>query len=452
MIAARRATPAQVTSQRESWLAGLPGSGPVTALPGLITAAGVIAADASLRSVWFRNSARGAVALAAAVAVAKVSDVQHAFWVVLGTLSVLRTSATATGQTALRGAGRHDRGLRRRCRPARRHRHQPHGAVDRVPAGRAGRRVYAGDRAVRGRPGSVHGDDRRALQPAGAGRLASRAAASRGRRDRLRGEPRRRASCSGRAASPPSSATTSLTHSAAAPATSATPSSWALGDREQRPEHAAAAFAAGSRLDDALRGYLTEQGSKRLSKSDLWALVMAALRLRLTAHSMASPPSRTDPHDDDGGLHAALGRQVAELASFYDSLAGSSRQAQPGGADAATRPAAAKPHPLGGTNAVRACQPRSGRTPCGSVTILITWRRTRPTSPSQPSGSPACAAGRGGASPCHRRRSRRRQRRQRAVRCPRCRRPAGGVAAVAACGTIVSSSGRRSGTGLPTIR
>ena len=66
-------------------------------------AAGVIASDASLRSVWFRNSARGAIALAAAVAVAKVTDVQHAFWVVLGTLSVLRTSATATGQTALRG-------------------------------------------------------------------------------------------------------------------------------------------------------------------------------------------------------------------------------------------------------------------------------------------------------------------------------------------------------------
>ncbi len=33
---------------------------------------------------------------------AKLTDVQHAFWVVLGTLSVLRTSATATGTTALR--------------------------------------------------------------------------------------------------------------------------------------------------------------------------------------------------------------------------------------------------------------------------------------------------------------------------------------------------------------
>ena len=82
-----------------------------------------------------------------------------------------------------------------------------------------------------------------------------------------------------------------------------------------------AVLAAGNRLDDAVRGYLTEQGAKRLSKADLWALVMAAMRLRLTAHSMASLPTRVEPHPDDGRLHAALDRQVAELASFYDSLA-----------------------------------------------------------------------------------------------------------------------------------
>ena len=65
-------------------------------------AAAAIATDASLRSVWFLNSARGAGALAAAVAVAKLTNVEHAFWVVLGTLSVLRSSAAATGSTALR--------------------------------------------------------------------------------------------------------------------------------------------------------------------------------------------------------------------------------------------------------------------------------------------------------------------------------------------------------------
>src|SRR5262249_36196442 len=54
------------------------------------------------RSVWLRSSARGAVALAAAVAVADISGVQHGFWVVLGTLSVLRTNAAATGSTVWR--------------------------------------------------------------------------------------------------------------------------------------------------------------------------------------------------------------------------------------------------------------------------------------------------------------------------------------------------------------
>ena len=70
-----------------------------------------------------------------------------------------------------------------------------------------------------------------------------------------------------------------------------------------------------------MRGFLTEQGSKRLSKADLWALVMASTRLRLTAHSMASLPTRTAPHADDAGLHAALGGQLADPSAFYDQLA-----------------------------------------------------------------------------------------------------------------------------------
>jgi uncharacterized membrane protein YccC len=56
----------------------------------------------TFRSVWFRNSVRGAVGLSLAVAVAQATDVQHGFWVVLGTLSVLRSNALGTGATALR--------------------------------------------------------------------------------------------------------------------------------------------------------------------------------------------------------------------------------------------------------------------------------------------------------------------------------------------------------------
>ena len=56
----------------------------------------------SFRSVWFRNAVRGAAGLALAVAVVEVTNVSHGFWVVLGTLSVLRSNALGTGATALR--------------------------------------------------------------------------------------------------------------------------------------------------------------------------------------------------------------------------------------------------------------------------------------------------------------------------------------------------------------
>ncbi len=70
---------------------------------GPITAAERIAAGHStVRSVWLQNSARGAVGLALAVLVADVTHVAHGFWVVLGAMSVLRTTAVATGSTVAR--------------------------------------------------------------------------------------------------------------------------------------------------------------------------------------------------------------------------------------------------------------------------------------------------------------------------------------------------------------
>jgi uncharacterized membrane protein YccC len=56
---------------------------------------------ATVRSVWFRNSVRGAVGLALAVFIAQRAGLQHAFWVVLGTLSVLRSNALSTGWSIL---------------------------------------------------------------------------------------------------------------------------------------------------------------------------------------------------------------------------------------------------------------------------------------------------------------------------------------------------------------
>ena len=104
LITAGRADPETVAAQRRSWYGGGSQDGPLAAgrLGGLAGAARVAARHADPRSVWFRSSMRGAVALALAVLVADLTDVQHGFWVVLGTLSVLRTNAAATGATVMR--------------------------------------------------------------------------------------------------------------------------------------------------------------------------------------------------------------------------------------------------------------------------------------------------------------------------------------------------------------
>lgn len=71
----------------------------------LAASARVALAHAGVRSVWFRNSVRGALGLAIAVLLAGELSVQHAFWVVLATLSVLRSSALSTGATIVRALG-----------------------------------------------------------------------------------------------------------------------------------------------------------------------------------------------------------------------------------------------------------------------------------------------------------------------------------------------------------
>jgi uncharacterized membrane protein YccC len=65
----------------------------------LVATERVAAAHAGVESVWFRNSVRGAIGLALAVLIAGEMSVQHAFWVVLGSLSVLRSSALNTGSS-----------------------------------------------------------------------------------------------------------------------------------------------------------------------------------------------------------------------------------------------------------------------------------------------------------------------------------------------------------------
>jgi uncharacterized membrane protein YccC len=74
----------------------------LAALPAALQAIRDLAAeDASSGSVWLRNSVRGAAGLAIAVFIAQRADLQHSFWVVLGTLSVLRSNALGTGRSVV---------------------------------------------------------------------------------------------------------------------------------------------------------------------------------------------------------------------------------------------------------------------------------------------------------------------------------------------------------------
>jgi uncharacterized membrane protein YccC len=330
MIAARRASPAEVSLQRRRWMSGVPGQPVQLPQPGQLgaalawlripaRAADIIATDASLRSVWFRNAARGAIALAAAVAVAKLTDLQHAFWVVLGTLSVLRTSAAATGSTAMRALAGTTAGfvvgaallLAIGTNPVAMWVVFPLAIL--VAAYTPGTAPFVAGQAAftvtvvllfnliapaGWKVGLLRVEDVAIgcavslvvgllFWPRGVSAVVG---------DNLADAFRCGASYLGDAVS------------------------WALSDRKFGPERAIAALAAGTRLDDAMRGYLTEQGSKRLAKADLWTLVMGAMRLRLTAHSMASLPG-AGPHPHDREPYAWLERESADLVGFYDRLA-----------------------------------------------------------------------------------------------------------------------------------
>ena len=106
LIAARRADPETIAARRRGWYGAQPeGTEAERRAAAVSGAVGVLTRHASIRSVWFLNSLRASLALGVAVLVADVSGVQHGFWVVLGTLSVLRTNAASTESTALRALG-----------------------------------------------------------------------------------------------------------------------------------------------------------------------------------------------------------------------------------------------------------------------------------------------------------------------------------------------------------
>jgi hypothetical protein len=277
----------------------------------------LVSGHTSLRSVWFLNSARGAVALAVAVAVADLSNVQHGFWVVLGTLSVLRTNAAGTGATALRaivgtvigffiGAGlilaigSHPAALWASLPIAVLIASYSPGTLPfavgqagftvtisilfniLVPVGWKVGVVRLEDVAIGAAVSAVVGVF---FWPRGASSIVADDLAD-------------------------------AFHGGGIYLVQAT--AWALGMRRALPDAGTATVQTSTRLDAALRALMAEQGSKKVPKDQLWRLVGGARRLRLTAESLIGPPRPETPVDVTGNV---LVEESVRLAGQCDGLA-----------------------------------------------------------------------------------------------------------------------------------
>jgi len=303
---------------------------------GLRRATLLVTRHATVRSVWFLNSLRGALALAAAVAVADVSGVQHAFWVVLGTLSVLRTSAASTGGTAWRALAGTVVGF-------------IVGALLLLAIGTGQTALWVAlpvaVLVAAYAPGTTPFLVGQAAFTVTIVVLFNLLAPAGWRVGLLRIEdvaigcavslvvgvlfwPRGVASVVGDDLADTFRRGAEYLSQAV---------DWALSELMLPPAAAAATANASIRLDDAVRGFLTEQGSKKLSKEDLWTMVNAATRLRLTAHTLAGlrpdvtapglPPGGAclplDGSDEYGDTPAcvALRSEASSLAGYYDQVA-----------------------------------------------------------------------------------------------------------------------------------
>jgi uncharacterized membrane protein YccC len=322
LVATRRADPETIAARRLGWYGAQPEGTMAERRAASITGAmGVLTRHASFRSVWFLNSLRGSLALAAAVLVADISGVQHGFWVVLGTLSVLRTNAASTESTALRALGGTLLGF-------------VLGALLLLGIGTSTPALWAAlpiaVAVAAYAPGVLPFTVGQAAFTVVVLVLFNLLAPAGWRVGLLRIEdvaigclvslvvgvlfwPRGAASVVG----------DDLADAFRRGAAYLTQSvDWALGTRDEPPDAGAAAATAGIRLDEALRAFLAEQGAKRVSKEDLWMLVMASMRLRLTAYSLAGLKA-PEHHKHRGMAYArfALTQATADLATFYERVA-----------------------------------------------------------------------------------------------------------------------------------
>jgi uncharacterized membrane protein YccC len=362
VVAQGAAAEALIASRRASFETTVETLVTTSGLTGVAGAVALVRRHATFRSVWFLNSLRAAVALAAAVAVADLSGVQHGFWVVLGTLSVLRTSAASTGSTALRalagtvvgfivggalliGIGTNPNALWVVLPVAVAVAAYAPGTTPFLvgqaaftvtivvlfnllaPVGWTVGLLRIEDVAIGCAVSLVVG---LLFWPRGVSAVVG---------DDLADAFRRGAEY--------------LTQAV----------DWALSELMVPPSAAVAATTAGVRLDDAMRGYLTEQGSKRARKEDLWTLLNAASRLRLTAYTLAglrtaAPAEEGDfggaclplaGSDEYAGAPACVSLRLAtaQLAGFYDAVA-----------DEVSRPGAGQLAPLPPPPVVGPAMPR----------------------------------------------------------------------------------------------
>ena len=318
LIATRRADAETIAAQRKRWFgAAAPADERERRLSGVAGAARIALRHASLRSVWFVNSARGALALAAAVAIADVSNVQHGFWVVLGTLSVLRTNAASTGSTALRAFGGTLAGF-------------VIGAALILAIGTGSAALWAALPiavfVAAYAPGTAPFAVGQAaftvvvavlfnlLVPVGwqVGVVRIEDVAIGCAVSVVVGAlfwPRGVAAVVGDDLADAFRSGASYLQQGV---------EWTCGSRDHAPDGGARVVTAGIRLDDALRGFLAEQGTKRIEKEQLWRLIGGSLRLRLTANALAGLPYGAvdlDPARD------ALDQRARHLAHWYEHVA-----------------------------------------------------------------------------------------------------------------------------------
>jgi uncharacterized membrane protein YccC len=315
LVASGKADPEWVAAERRRFFLGSQAG--ARALRRVSSLAAAARQDASVRSVWFLNSLRGAVALAVAVGVADLTSVQHGFWVVLGTLSVLRTNAASTGATAIRALGGTAVGF-------------VIGGALLLAIGSTSSVLWivlpAAVLVAAYTPGTAPFAVGQAaftvtiavlfnlLVPVGwsVGVIRIEDVAIGCAVSVVVGGlfwPRGLSSVVG-------DDLADTFRSGASYLTQAV--GWATGRDGVTRESAVAAVTSASRLDDALRGFLAEQGSKRIEMRELWRLVGGSMRLRLTAHSITNLPRMPA---GDSPLSKALNERAGTLAAWYGCLA-----------------------------------------------------------------------------------------------------------------------------------